>query len=59
MNHLNWRGILARLPLPMLALAASYGVYEFARLYIGLAVVQVSADQRIVGHAQTVTGRTQ
>jgi hypothetical protein len=63
MNHLNWRGILARLPLPMLALAASYGVYEFARLfvpmwvalvqaaafeltYIGLAVVQVSADQR-------------
>ena len=59
----NWRGILARLPLPMLALAASYGVYEFARLfvpvwvalvqaaafeltYIGLAVVQVSADQR-------------
>ena len=63
MTHLNWRSILARLPLPMLALAASYGVYEFARLfvpvwvalvqaaafeltYIGLAVVQVSADQR-------------
>ena len=29
-----WRDVLARLPLPMLALAASYGVYSFARLFV-------------------------
>jgi hypothetical protein len=28
------RGVLARLPLPMLALAASYGVYSFATLFV-------------------------
>ena len=29
----RWRAILATLPLPMLALAASYGVYEYSRPY--------------------------
>lgn len=40
-----WRGFLARLPLPMLALAASYGVYSFARLFVPLwvAVIQAAA----------------
>lgn len=59
----HWRTILATLPLPTLALAASYGVFEFAALfvprwvalaqatsfelvYIGLAVLQVGAEQR-------------
>ena len=41
----NWRGVLARLPLPMLALAASYGVYSFAALFVPqwVAVVQAAA----------------
>lgn len=30
----NWRGVLAHLPLPMLGLAASYGVYSFALLFV-------------------------
>jgi hypothetical protein len=40
-----WRAFLARLPLPMLALAASYGVYEFARLFVPawVAIVQAAA----------------
>lgn len=41
----NWRALLAVLPLPMLALAASYGVYEFARLFVPtwVAVIQAAA----------------
>lgn len=41
----NWRQLLSRLPLPMLALAASYGVYRFALLYSPwwVAVVQAAA----------------
>jgi hypothetical protein len=41
----NWRLILARLPLPMLALAASYGVYSFAQLFVplGVAIIQAAA----------------
>lgn len=41
----NWRTILARLPLPMLALAASWGVYSFAALYVPtpIAIVQAAA----------------
>jgi DNA-binding CsgD family transcriptional regulator len=41
----NWRGFLARLPLPMLALAASYGVYDFTRLFVPVwvAIVQAAA----------------
>lgn len=30
----HWRSILAHLPLPMLGLAASYGVYSFALLFV-------------------------
>jgi len=41
----HWRTILSRLPLPMLALAASYGVFEFARLFVPVwvAIVQAAA----------------
>ena len=41
----NWRAILARLPLPMLALAASWGVYSFAALYVPqpIAIIQAAA----------------
>jgi hypothetical protein len=41
----RWRIILARLPLPMLALSASYGVYSFALLFVPhwVAVVQAAA----------------
>ncbi len=63
-NDARIRAFFAAAPLPMLALAASYGVYSFNILfvpqwvalvsaaayeltYVGLAVVQVQADQRI------------
>ncbi len=41
----SWRGFFARLPLPMLALAASYGVFRFALLFVPywVAVVQAAA----------------
>ena len=41
----HWRVILARLPLPMLALAASYGVFSFAQLFVplGVAIIQAAA----------------
>jgi hypothetical protein len=41
----QWRSVLAVLPLPMLALAASYGVYEFSRLFVPawVALVQAAA----------------
>lgn len=41
----SWRGFLARLPLPMLALSASYGVYSFALLFVPhwVAVTQAAA----------------
>jgi hypothetical protein len=41
----NWREILSRLPLPMLALAASYGVYQYALLFVPewVAVAQAAA----------------
>ncbi len=43
MDTLRW--LLPRLPLPMLALAASYGVYQFALLFVPwwVAAVQASA----------------
>lgn len=34
MRKITWRFVLGRLPLPMLALAASHGVYSFGRLYM-------------------------
>lgn len=39
----HWRAVLARLPLPMLALAASYGVYSFNALFVPVWVALVSA----------------
>lgn len=53
---IDWRGVLARLPLPMLALAASYGVYSFALLFVPawVAVVQAAAfELTYVGLAVT------
>lgn len=41
----RWREVLARLPLPLLALAASYGVYSYAQIYVPgwIALVQAGA----------------
>jgi hypothetical protein len=39
----HWRGVLAVLPLPTLALAASYGVYTFNLLFVPQWVALVSA----------------
>lgn len=41
----HWRAVLSRAALPMLALAASYGVYQYARLYVPdwVAFVQAAA----------------
>src|SRR5258708_523954 len=41
----GWREGLARLPLPMLALSASYGVYSYALLFVPdwVAVCQAAA----------------
>jgi hypothetical protein len=41
--HLDWRGLLARLPLPTLALAASWGVYQFNLLFLPPFFALVSA----------------
>ncbi len=53
---IDWRSVLARLPLPMLALAASYGVYSFALLFVPpwVAVIQAAAfELTYVGLAVT------
>lgn len=41
----HWRDVMARLPLPTLALAASYGVYSYALLFVPqwVAIVQAAA----------------
>jgi hypothetical protein len=55
---IDWRGVLARLPLPMLALAASYGVYSFARLFVPdpVAIIQAAAfELTYIGLAVTRT----
>lgn len=39
----NWRSILARLPLPTLALAAAYGVWRFQALFTPWYVAAISA----------------
>lgn len=39
----HWRPFIARLPLPALALAASYGVYSFNLLFVPVWVALVSA----------------
>lgn len=45
----GWRELVSRSALPMLALAASYGVYDFARLFVPtwVAVVQASAFELV------------
>jgi hypothetical protein len=43
MKFINWRALLAASPLPMLALAASYGVYSFALLFVPAWVAFVQA----------------
>jgi hypothetical protein len=43
MKRIDWRALLARLPLPMLALAASYGVYSFALLFVPQWVAGIQA----------------
>lgn len=56
--RLDWRALLARLPLPMLALAASYGVYSYALLFVPewVAVVQAAAFEcTYIGLAVTRT----
>lgn len=40
----NWRGFLARLPLPLLGLAASYGVYRYALVFVPFWVAVVTAS---------------
>ena len=52
----HWRALFAALPLPMLALAASYGVYNFARLFVPawVAVIQAAAFELVyIGMAVT------
>lgn len=45
----GWRDVVARLPLPMLALAASYGVYRFAAMFVPewVAIVQAAAFELV------------
>lgn len=40
----NWRGFFAVLPLPMLGLAASYGVYRFALVFVPAWVAIITAS---------------
>ncbi|HEU5088204.1 MAG TPA: hypothetical protein VFT99_12190 [Roseiflexaceae bacterium] len=46
---MNLRTILAHAPLPMLALAASYGVYQYALLYVPneVALIQAAAFESV------------
>lgn len=60
-RRMNWRVILARLPLPMLALAASWGVFSFARLFVPvtIAIIQAAAfELTYIGLAITRDLRT-
>ena len=43
MRSINWRSIFGTLPLPMLALAASWGVYSFNLLFVPQWVAIISA----------------
>ncbi|NJK82000.1 MAG: hypothetical protein HC914_19935 [Chloroflexaceae bacterium] len=43
MRITDWRWWLARLPLPMLALAASYGVYQFSLLFVPVWIALATA----------------
>jgi hypothetical protein len=55
---MNWREIVARLPLPMLALAASWGVYSFQRLFVPefFAIVSAASFELVyIGMALVMT----
>jgi hypothetical protein len=55
---MNWRDLIARLPLPMLALAASWGVYSFQRLFVPefFAIVSAAAFELVyIGMALVMT----
>lgn len=57
-HTVDWRAIFAGLPLPMLALAASYGVYSFALLFVPpiVAATQAAAfELTYIGLAVTRT----
>jgi hypothetical protein len=43
MSRIDWRAVLSRAPLPMLALAASHGVYSYNLLFVPAWVALVSA----------------
>ena len=43
MSRIDWRSVLSRAPLPMLALAASHGVYSYNLLFVPTWVALVSA----------------
>ena len=43
MSRIDWRAVLSRAPLPMLALAASHGVYSYNLLFVPACVALVSA----------------
>ncbi len=43
MARIDWRAVLSRAPLPMLALAASHGVYSYNLLFVPVWVALVSA----------------
>src|SRR6266536_6171242 len=43
MSRIDWRAVLSRAPLPMLALAASHGVYSYNLLFVPVWVALVSA----------------
>jgi hypothetical protein len=49
MPRFDWRALVAALPLPMLALAASYGVYSFAGLFVPqwVALAQAAAFELV------------
>jgi hypothetical protein len=58
----HWRAILATMPLPMLALAASYGVFSFALRFVPLwvAIIQASAfEATYIGLAVVRVGDAQ
>lgn len=56
-----WRAILARLPLPMLALAASYGVYSFSSMFVPqwVAITQAAAFELTYIGLAVVEGMSQ
>jgi hypothetical protein len=56
--NIDWRGLLAVLPLPMLALAASYGVYSYSLLFVPawVAITQAAAFELTYVGLAVLTG---